>query len=189
MLSSLAPGTSIADMKSGVLSAFKADVALDALDFMATEPPQISVESEDDFELCRALKERGKPTGAFEVLEPSKVLKDSGLGGWEAIFLQVRDRSSGEHISFWPAVQTPCLWNMFHCSAFVNITYEAVGLYEPHALNLQANFYQSHTPFHQCMTNNHRKRRTRAIRRPNGGRPHTDTLALFLSFLLSAGHH
>jgi hypothetical protein len=98
MLSSLAPGTSIADMKSEVLSALKADVASDALDFMAMEPPQISVESEDDFELCRALKERGKPTGTFEVLEPSKVLKDSGLGGWEAIFLQIRDRSSGKHI-------------------------------------------------------------------------------------------
>ena len=37
---------------------------------------------------------------------------------------------------------------------------EVVSLYEPHALNLQAIFYQSHTLFHQCMTKkNHRKQR------------------------------
>jgi hypothetical protein len=63
---------------------------------MAMEPPQISVESNDDFELCRALKERGKPTGGFEVLEPSLLLKDSGMSGWETIFLQFRDGSSGD---------------------------------------------------------------------------------------------
>lgn len=34
---------------------------------------------------------------------------------------------------------------------------EVVSLYEPHALNLQAIFYQSHTHFHQCMTKNYRK--------------------------------
>jgi len=98
MLSGFAPGTSIADLKSEVLSALQADVSSDALDFMAMEPPQISVESEDDFELCRALKERGKPTGVFEVLEQSKLLKDSGLSGWEVIFLQFRDGSSGDFL-------------------------------------------------------------------------------------------
>ena len=98
MLSGLAPGTTIADMKSEVLSALTADVASDALDFMAMDPPQISVESADDFELCRAIKERGKPTGAHEILEPFKLLKDCGLSGWEAIFLQIRDRNSGKHI-------------------------------------------------------------------------------------------
>ena len=37
---------------------------------------------------------------------------------------------------------------------------KVVSLYEPHALNLQAIFYQSHTLFHQCMTKkNHRKQR------------------------------
>jgi hypothetical protein len=98
MLSGLAPETSIADMKSEVLSALKSDVSSDALDFMAMEPPQISVESDDAFEICRASKERGKPTGVFEVLEPSMLLKDSGLSGWETIFLQFRDGSSGKHI-------------------------------------------------------------------------------------------
>ena len=98
MLSGLDPGTSIADMKSEVFSALQADVSLDALDFMAMEPPQISVIKSDDFELCRALKERGKPTGVFEVLDPSKLLKDSGLSGWDTIFIQFRDGSSGKHI-------------------------------------------------------------------------------------------
>ena len=98
MLSGLAPGTSIADMKSEVLSAYNSDVSSDALDLMAMEPPQIPVESDGDFELCRALKERGKPTGGFEVLEPSMLLKDSGLSGWETVFLQFRDRSSGKHV-------------------------------------------------------------------------------------------
>ncbi|KAF8806145.1 hypothetical protein BYT27DRAFT_7191450 [Phlegmacium glaucopus] len=97
VLSGLAPGTMIADMKSEVLSALKTEKISDnALDFMAMDPPQISVESEDDFELCRAIKERGKPTGTFEVLDPSKLLKDNGLSGWEIIFLQFRDRSSGD---------------------------------------------------------------------------------------------
>ena len=130
MLSGLAPGTNVADMKSQVLSALQADVASDALDFMAMDPPQISVESEDDFELCREIKERGRPTGSFEVLEPSKTLKDSGLTGWEAIFLQIRDRSSGKHISImtlhWcynhPPMITPMsLGFFFNCFTFVDI--------------------------------------------------------------------
>ena len=83
-------------MKSEVLSALQADVSINALDFMAMDPPKISVESEDDFELCREIKERGRPTGNFKVLEPHKSLKDSGLSGWEAIFLQIRDRTSGK---------------------------------------------------------------------------------------------
>ena len=164
MLSGLAPGTSIADMKSEVLSALKSDVSLDALDFMAMEPPQISVESNDHFELCRALKERGKPTGVFEVLEPSLLLKDSGMSGWETIFLQLRDGSSGKHI-FILAVRGVTIsrkkivaYDKLHVSGLFSLLrlceyhVEVVSLHEPHALNLQANFYQSHTLFHKCMT-------------------------------------
>jgi hypothetical protein len=173
MLSGLAPATTIADLKSEVLSALNADVASDALDFMAMDPPQISVESEDDFELCRAMKERGKPTGAFEPLEPYKSLKESGLSGWEAIFLQIRDRSSGKHISILavrlavislynrpPMTNSMSRGLFFHCFAFVNTALKLLGLYEPHALDLQAIFYQSHTLFHQCMTKNYPKTRT-----------------------------
>ena len=98
MLSGLAPTTTISDMKLEVLSALQADVSSDALDFMAMDPPQISVESEADFELCRSVKERGKPTGVFDILEPSKLLKETGLSGWEAIFLQIRDPSTGKLI-------------------------------------------------------------------------------------------
>lgn len=121
MLSDLAPGTTIADMKSDVLSALQADVSSNSLDFMAMDPPQISVESEDDFELCRAIRERGKPTGDFEVLEPSKLLKDNGLSGWEAIFLQFRDRSSGKHI-FTVTLRGETVAYSFHCFAFVDTT-------------------------------------------------------------------
>ncbi|KAF8165754.1 hypothetical protein B0H34DRAFT_251593 [Crassisporium funariophilum] len=96
MLSGLAPGTSIAELKSETLSALQADVATDALDVMAMDPPEIIVESEHDFELCRAIKERGRPTGALEVIEPSKLLRECGLTGWEALFLQVRDRDTGD---------------------------------------------------------------------------------------------
>ena len=156
MLSGLAPGTTIAEMKSDVLSALKADVSLDALDFMAMDPPQISVESEDDFELCRAIKERGQPTGVFEILEPSKLLKDNGLTGWEAIFLQMRDRSSGKHILYchpwcycFRKTAAYSFTYFFHlCEYRVEVQ---VGFSEPHALNLQAIFYQSHTLSHQFM--------------------------------------
>lgn len=154
MLSGLAPGTSIADMKSEVLSALKADVSSDALDFMAMEPPQISVVESDDFELCRALKERGQPTGVFEVLEPSKLLKDSGLSGWDTIFLQFRDGSSGKHI-FILAVhgvtisrqkRSPMTNSMslgyFHCFTFVNI-----------ALKLRASTNLMHSTYRRSFTN------------------------------------
>ena len=170
MLSGLPPGTSIEDMKFDVLSALKSGVSSDALDFMAMEPPHISVESDHDFELCRALKERGKPSGVFEVLEPSMLLKDSGLSGWETIFLQFREGSSGKHI-FILAVRGVTIsrkktitYDKLHVSGLFPLLrlcgyhVEVVSLYEPHALNLQAIFYQSHTLFHQCMTKkNHRK--------------------------------
>ena len=174
MLSGLAPETSIADMKSEVLSALKSDVSSDALDFMAMEPPQISVESDDDFELCRALKERGKPTGVFEILEPSLQLKDSGMSGWETIFLQFRDDNSGKHnlilavrgITLFPDIKKIVTYDKFHVSGFSFLRLceyhvEVVSLHEPHALNLQAIFYQSHTLFHQCMTKKHQQRRTK----------------------------
>ncbi|KAF9554529.1 hypothetical protein CPC08DRAFT_712808 [Agrocybe pediades] len=92
MLSSLPPSTKIAEMKSETLSALKSDVAVDALDVLAMEPPpDLKVETEDDFELCRAKRERGKPTGEYEILDPTKTIKECNLTGWEAIFLQPKD--------------------------------------------------------------------------------------------------
>lgn len=57
------------------------------------------VTSLQDFELCKAVKEKGKTTGEFQVLEANDMeLKMSGLSGWEVLFVQFRDKKSGEWI-------------------------------------------------------------------------------------------
>ncbi|PPQ69892.1 hypothetical protein CVT26_014155 [Gymnopilus dilepis] len=104
MLSSLAPTTTIAELKREALSALQSDVASNSLDVNAMEPPELDIETEDDFELCRVKKEKGKPTNDFEILEPTRMLRDSGLSGWEAVFLQPRDRNTGELL---PVQYTP----------------------------------------------------------------------------------
>ncbi|KAI0921217.1 hypothetical protein AcW2_006263 [Taiwanofungus camphoratus] len=48
----------------------------------------------DDFELCRSIKEKGRPTGKYEVLEGDAVTRNA-LVNWEAVFVQFRD-SNGE---------------------------------------------------------------------------------------------
>ncbi|KAH8094903.1 hypothetical protein BXZ70DRAFT_1009847 [Cristinia sonorae] len=53
------------------------------------------VESEDDFELCRALKEKGRPTGKFERLLGSATVKASVVN-WEPLFIQFKDNERGE---------------------------------------------------------------------------------------------
>jgi hypothetical protein len=98
LLSGFPPATSIDELKIETLSALKSDVAPEALDVMAMEPPEFDVETEQDFELCRAVKEKGKPTGAFEVLEASITIRDAGLSGWETLFLQFRDRETGKQV-------------------------------------------------------------------------------------------
>lgn len=52
-----------------------------------------------DFELCRAVKERGRPTGNYEVLEGNALVRNA-LVNWEAVFVQFRD-SNGESVSLW----------------------------------------------------------------------------------------
>jgi hypothetical protein len=55
------------------------------------------VTSLEDFELCRAVRERGKMTGEFHVVEANDAeLNLSGLSGWEVLFVQFRDKKSGE---------------------------------------------------------------------------------------------
>ena len=92
----LPPTMKLADLKTETLPALRADVARDALDILAMDPPEIDVLTTDDFEICRPIKEKGKPTGTFETLDPSKSLRDSGIAGWETLFLQFRDRESGK---------------------------------------------------------------------------------------------
>lgn len=109
MLSGVEPGTLISELKSDTLSAIKSDVAQNSLDITAMEPPEIDVETEEDFELCRAVKERGKPTGKYEILPSTKAVRDHGLAGWDTLYLQFRDRSTGKQTDI-PFVMLPyCL--------------------------------------------------------------------------------
>ncbi|KAF5322930.1 hypothetical protein D9619_000257 [Psilocybe cf. subviscida] len=96
MHSGLDASTTVAQLKSWTLSALTTDVATDSLDVQAMDPPPIDVQTEEDFELCRAVKERGKPTGVYEVVDPSMVLRNSGFTAWEVLYLQFRDRDTGE---------------------------------------------------------------------------------------------
>ncbi|KZT66036.1 hypothetical protein DAEQUDRAFT_730803 [Daedalea quercina L-15889] len=53
-----------------------------------------TVTSVKDFELCRAIKERGRPTGKYETLEDDMQVRNC-LTNWEALYVQFRD-SDGE---------------------------------------------------------------------------------------------
>jgi hypothetical protein len=76
--------TAISTLKEEVLSALTShpDTLLDV-------PTVTSIE---DFELCRALKEKGKLTGAYEALAPSQKVKDD-LVNWDTVYIQFRDDS------------------------------------------------------------------------------------------------
>ena len=56
-----------------------------------------NVTTGDEFEICRGIKDKGKLTGEYEVLDTTKQIKDSSLANWEVLFLQFRDASSGEY--------------------------------------------------------------------------------------------
>jgi len=79
--------TSISTLKEEVLSALTSHP-----DKLLDDVP--TVNSIEDFELCRALKEKGKPTGAYEVLSPAQKVKDD-LVNWDTVYIQFRD-DSGE---------------------------------------------------------------------------------------------
>ncbi|KAI0092168.1 hypothetical protein BDY19DRAFT_990902 [Irpex rosettiformis] len=49
-----------------------------------------TVNSTDDFELSRAVKDRGRPTGEYDVLSNTDTVKQS-LVNWETLFVQFRD--------------------------------------------------------------------------------------------------
>ena len=52
------------------------------------EVPQ--VETIEDFELARQVKEKGRPTGRYEQLEVKAQLKNV-LANWDPVFIQFRD--------------------------------------------------------------------------------------------------
>ncbi|KAF4601856.1 hypothetical protein EYR40_005056 [Pleurotus pulmonarius] len=83
-----APTASVASVKSEVFSALTSDVNKD------TETPEVS--SEDDFDLCKPFKDKGKPTGAYEVVDTSLQVKQAGINNWEHLFIKFHDAESGK---------------------------------------------------------------------------------------------
>jgi len=79
------PTTTIASLKTETLSALKSDVN------QVENVPKVT--DEGDFEISRALRERGKNTVQYELLEGSQTMKDTFTTGWEVLFLQFRDSS------------------------------------------------------------------------------------------------
>ncbi|KAH9943164.1 uncharacterized protein BXZ73DRAFT_97219 [Epithele typhae] len=53
------------------------------------------VASLDDFELAKAIKEKGRPTEKYETLDGSTQLKGT-LVNWEPVFVQFKDTDSGK---------------------------------------------------------------------------------------------
>lgn len=85
------PSTTIAEIKEEALSALVSDVN------QVENVPKVT--SGDDFEICRAAKDKGKPTGEYELLDVTRQVRDYGLGSWDTLYLQFRD-PSGKHSSF-----------------------------------------------------------------------------------------
>ncbi|KAG6820694.1 hypothetical protein H0H93_013213 [Arthromyces matolae] len=78
------PSTTIAQLKQEALSALTAQVN-------EVEQQVPAVQSENDFELCKEIKEKGKPTGEYEVLQVVKQLRDYNLASYDTLYLQFRD--------------------------------------------------------------------------------------------------
>lgn len=87
----VSPATTIASLKEEALSALLSDVN------QVPDVPKVTTEA--DFELSRGIKDKGKMTGEYELLDTSKQVKDSKLSGWETLFIQFRDPSSGKHLA------------------------------------------------------------------------------------------
>ena len=77
----------ISNLKEEVLS------ALSALYLHGDRVSQVpTAKTVDDFELCRAIKEKGKPTGDYELLDVSGRVKDN-LANWDSVYIRFRDES------------------------------------------------------------------------------------------------
>ena len=82
------PTTTIASLKTEILSALSSDVN------QVEDVPKVT--DEEEFEISRAVKDKGKRTVQYQVLESSETVK-STLTNWEVVFLQFRD-TSGESV-------------------------------------------------------------------------------------------
>ena len=78
----------IAKLKEEVLS------ALAALSLHGDRVPQVpTAKTVDDFELCRAVKEKGKPTGEYELLDHESGRVKDHLVNWDSVYIQFRNES------------------------------------------------------------------------------------------------
>ncbi|THH30324.1 hypothetical protein EUX98_g3848 [Antrodiella citrinella] len=97
--------STIASLKAEVLSALQAPVltsptpapfsgtaAMDVDDAEEWKVPTVS--SEDEFELCRAIKDKGKPSGRYERMEGRTTIKASFVN-WDMVFVQFKDTEKG----------------------------------------------------------------------------------------------
>ena len=78
-----------------VVSKLKEEVlsALNTLYLHGDRVPQVpTAKTVDDFELCRAVKEKGKVTGNYALLDISGKVKDHLLN-WDSIYIRFRDES------------------------------------------------------------------------------------------------
>ena len=83
----------IAKLKEEVLS------ALSALYLHGERVPQVPiVKTVDDFELCRAVKEKGKPTGNYELLDHVSGRVKDHLVNWDSVYIQFRDESGTPYL-------------------------------------------------------------------------------------------
>ncbi|KAJ7865680.1 hypothetical protein B0H13DRAFT_2067441 [Mycena leptocephala] len=109
VLTTAAPTTTVAQLKADVLSALASDVN------QVEDVPRVA--SARDFELCKAVKDRGKLTGEYTLLDEHKVsLRDAGVANWEALFVQFRDPDSGT-CAFLPSFPS-----LFYFMLFNNIS-------------------------------------------------------------------
>lgn len=95
------------------------------------------VSSLQDFELCKAVKEKGKMTGEFQVLEANDMeLKMSGLSGWEVLFVQFRNKKSGE----WICIGFEMILKVF-CDIFIDcMTFAICNIFQCLADRMFVNF-------------------------------------------------
>ena len=85
----------IAKLKEEVLS------ALTALYLHGDRVPQVpTAGTVDDFELCRAVKEKGKPTGDYELLDHASGRVKDHLVNWDSVYIRFRDESGTSSLFF-----------------------------------------------------------------------------------------
>ncbi|TFK55420.1 hypothetical protein OE88DRAFT_1651730 [Heliocybe sulcata] len=79
--------STVADLKDEVLSAFQANV-MNQVDGL----PEVITRK--DFELCKALRDKGRLTGKYDPLEESAGIKGL-LMNWDTLAVQYRDPETG----------------------------------------------------------------------------------------------